>query len=44
MSEEKHDSWDPDENRDQVTDPDTQVSQNGSVYSSPADDEEREGK
>ncbi|GAA0413515.1 hypothetical protein [Streptomyces luteireticuli] len=40
----KDDDWDPDENRDQVTDPDTQVSQNGNVYSSLADDEEREGK
>ncbi|WP_267897156.1 hypothetical protein [Streptomyces albireticuli] len=40
----KGDEWDPDENRDAVTDPDTQVSRNGSVYSSMADDEEREGK
>ncbi|WP_277816935.1 hypothetical protein [Streptomyces caatingaensis] len=41
---EKDDDWGPNENRDQATDPGTQVSQNGSVYSSRADDEEREGK
>ncbi|MEU1309001.1 hypothetical protein ABZ419_08890 [Streptomyces cinnamoneus] len=40
----KDDGWDPDENREQVTDPGAQVSQIGSVYSSMADDEEREGK
>ncbi len=40
----KDDEWDPNENQDQVTDPDTRVSQNGNVYSSMADDEEREGK
>ncbi|WP_283164916.1 hypothetical protein [Streptomyces sp. HU2014] len=40
----RDDEWDPDANRDRVTDPDTQVSRNGSVHSSMADDEEREGE
>ncbi|MGI5338922.1 hypothetical protein ACQEVS_16750 [Streptomyces sp. CA-181903] len=44
MNKGKDDRWDPDENRDQATDPATQVSRNGSVYSSMAGDEEREGK
>ncbi|MEU5188583.1 hypothetical protein AB0G83_15765 [Streptomyces klenkii] len=40
----KNDDWDPQENQDAVTDPDTRVSQNGDVWASSADDEEREGK
>ena len=44
MGKKNDDEWDPNENRDQVTDPGTRVSQNGSVHSSMADDEEREGE
>lgn len=40
----KDDEWDANANREEVTDPDTGVSQNGNVYTSMADDEEREGK
>ncbi|MEU3350496.1 hypothetical protein [Streptomyces sp. NPDC037389] len=36
--------WDPHANQDQVTDPDTRVSQNGDVHSSHADDKDRDGK
>lgn len=38
----KDDEWDPYENHGQTTDPDTQVSQNGNVHASMADDEDRE--
>ncbi|MGK5733162.1 hypothetical protein [Streptomyces sp. URMC 124] len=44
MGKQSEDDWDPEERRDEVTDPGTQVSQNGSVYAGMADDEEREGK
>ncbi|MEV6779530.1 hypothetical protein [Streptomyces syringium] len=44
MGKKSDDDWDPNENRDQLTDPDTGVSQNGNVHTSMADDEEREGK
>ncbi|MFC5144379.1 hypothetical protein [Streptomyces aureoversilis] len=44
MGKKSDDDWDPNENRDQVTDPNMGVSQNGSVHTSMADDEEREGK
>ncbi|MEU5051296.1 hypothetical protein [Streptomyces sp. NPDC021096] len=36
--------WDPNANQEQATDPDTRVSQNGDMYSSEADDKDREGK
>lgn len=36
--------WDPHASQDQVTDPDTRVSQNGDVHSSHADDKDRDGK
>ncbi|MEH6376194.1 hypothetical protein V7793_17975 [Streptomyces sp. KLMMK] len=35
--------WDPQVNRDQVTDSDTRVSRNGDVHSSAADDKDRDG-
>ncbi|MFD9789581.1 hypothetical protein ACFWXK_01375 [Streptomyces sp. NPDC059070] len=44
MGKKNADEWNPDEHRDEVTDPDMRVSQNGDVHSSMADDEEREGK
>ncbi|WP_280634860.1 hypothetical protein [Streptomyces oryzae] len=44
MGKKNEDDWDPQANQDQVTDPDTRVSQNGDVHSSMADDEDREGK
>ncbi|KOG89235.1 hypothetical protein ADK38_15435 [Streptomyces varsoviensis] len=44
MGKKNEDDWDPQAGQDQVTDPDTRVSQNGDVHSSLADDEDREGK
>ncbi|MER5884757.1 hypothetical protein ABT160_13085 [Streptomyces sp. NPDC001941] len=44
MGKKTTDEWDPDEHRDQATDPDTRVSQNGDVHSSMADGDDREGK
>ncbi|MEV4436402.1 hypothetical protein [Streptomyces sp. NPDC049585] len=44
MGKKNEDEWDPQENQGTATDPGTRVSQNGDVWSSAADDEERERK
>lgn len=44
MGKKNEDEWDPQENQDTATDPDTRLSQNGDVWSSAADDEDRERK